>query len=92
MQNLSLYKKDFFLNLRDYVQRAFASVVNEHQKDQVERVLKEKLTNIFNSPGGANAVDWENEPLPMYVYFFLLKICHLELIFIKLPLIIFFLF
>ncbi|XP_059155155.1 leukocyte receptor cluster member 8 homolog [Physella acuta] len=51
--------------LKDYVQRAFASVVNEHQKDQVERVLKEKLTNIFNSPGGANAIDWENEPLPI---------------------------
>ncbi|CAL1526348.1 unnamed protein product [Lymnaea stagnalis] len=51
--------------LKDYVQRAFASVVNESQKDQVERVLKEKLTRIFNSPGGANAIDWDNEPLPV---------------------------
>ncbi|XP_013082698.2 leukocyte receptor cluster member 8 homolog [Biomphalaria glabrata] len=52
--------------LKDYVQRAFASVVNESQKDQVERILKEKLTKIFNSPGGANAVNWESEPLPVF--------------------------
>ncbi|RUS70362.1 hypothetical protein EGW08_021876 [Elysia chlorotica] len=52
-------------SLKDYVQRAFASVTNEKEKDQVERVLKEKLTNIFNSPGGANAVNWAEEPLPL---------------------------
>ena len=50
---------------REYVQRAFASVTNEDEKDQVERVLKEKLTRIFNSPGGANAVNWADEPLPL---------------------------
>ncbi|KAH9492800.1 Leukocyte receptor cluster (LRC) member 8 [Bulinus truncatus] len=51
--------------LKDYVQRAFASVINENQKDHIERVLKEKLTKIFNSPGGVNAVNWETEPLPL---------------------------
>ncbi|GFR84307.1 leukocyte receptor cluster member 8 homolog [Elysia marginata] len=52
-------------NKADYVQRAFASVTNEKEKDQVESVLKEKLTTIFNSPGGANAVNWAEEPLPL---------------------------
>ena len=54
-------------SLKDYVQRAFGSVTNESEKDQVERVLKEKLTKIFNTEGGggANSIDWDNEPLPM---------------------------
>ena len=50
---------------RDYVQRAFGSVTNENEKDKVERILKDKLTKIFNSEGGANAVNWRDEPLPM---------------------------
>lgn len=45
--------------------RAFASVP-ESCKDQMEAVLKQKLTSAF-AKSESWAVDWEKEPLPMLV-------------------------
>ena len=61
----------FLLFTREYVQRAFASVSNEMEKDRVEAVLKEKIEQAFNE-GSAMTKDWSQEPLPLYV---LLGLC-----------------
>lgn len=55
----------FALSYRNYVHRAFASVP-ESCKDQMEAVLKQKLTSAF-AKSESWAVDWEKEPLPMLV-------------------------
>lgn len=49
---------------RNWVQRAFASVKNAEEKDKMEAILKDKLTDAFTS-GSAFTIDWENEPLPL---------------------------
>lgn len=48
---------------RDYVQRAFASVSEECQKDEMERCLRVKLKEIFDDHT-AWSKDWSKEPLP----------------------------
>lgn len=50
-------------DLKNYVHRAFASVP-ESCKDQMEAVLKQKLTSAF-AKSESWAVDWEKEPLPI---------------------------
>ncbi|XP_029637355.2 leukocyte receptor cluster member 8 homolog isoform X1 [Octopus sinensis] len=50
-------------SLKDYVQRAFASVNEENQKDEMERCLKMKLKGIFDDQTPWN-IDWYKEPLP----------------------------
>ena len=59
---------------RDYVQRAFASVSNEMEKDRVEAVLKEKIEKAFNE-GAAMLKDWSKEPLPLYVLVVCVCVC-----------------
>lgn len=51
-------------SLRDYVQRAFSSVADTEEKDKMETVLKELLTDVF-STGKAWSTDWSREPLPL---------------------------
>lgn len=48
--------------LKLYVQRCFASVSDE-QKDEMEQVLKDKLTVRFKS-GSAMSHNWDVEPIP----------------------------
>ena len=52
---------------REYVQRAFASVSNEVEKDRVESALKEKIEQAFTE-GVALTKDWSQEPIPQYVF------------------------
>lgn len=49
-------------SLKLYVQRCFASV-SETQKDDMESVLKERLTLCFKS-GSAASHNWDTEPIP----------------------------
>jgi hypothetical protein len=49
---------------REYVQRAFASAITDGQRDEVEKVLKDKLTSAFND-GTAWSKDWGQESLPL---------------------------
>ena len=49
--------------LKDYVTRAFASATIDTEKDQVEHLLKEKITYTFKN-GMANKINWAKEPLP----------------------------
>eukprot|EP00058_Branchiostoma_floridae_P021535 XP_002607025.1 hypothetical protein BRAFLDRAFT_281842 [Branchiostoma floridae] len=50
-------------SLKEYVQRAFARCEKEIDKDQVEIILKGKLTSVFNN-GSAWTINWDKEPLP----------------------------
>ncbi|XP_052268279.1 leukocyte receptor cluster member 8 homolog [Dreissena polymorpha] len=50
-------------NLKNWVQRAFASVSAEN-KDKMEGILKVKLTAAFTS-GTAFTTDWDSTPLPL---------------------------
>ncbi|ESP01083.1 hypothetical protein LOTGIDRAFT_140003 [Lottia gigantea] len=54
--------------LKKYVQKAFATFAHESHKDQIESILKERLTEVFKS-GDAWSIDWENEPLPRFTKF-----------------------
>lgn len=56
--------------------RAFASVP-ESCKDQMEAVLKQKLTTAF-AKSESWAVDWEKEPLPMLVIYVRLHSLHIQ--------------
>ena len=58
----------WFFFCRNYVHRAFASVP-ETCKDQMEAVLKQKLTAAF-ARSESWSVDWEKEPLPVLVFVF----------------------
>lgn len=49
-------------SLKLYVQRCFASV-GETQKDEMQSVLKERLTHCFKS-GSAASHNWDTEPIP----------------------------
>ncbi|KAK6187832.1 hypothetical protein SNE40_005769 [Patella caerulea] len=49
--------------LKLYVQKAFATFSHESQKDQIESILKDRLTQAFNS-GDVWKIDWANEPMP----------------------------
>ena len=65
---LSIFCSNSFVLIsccRNYVQRAFASAVNEVQKDCIEKHLKEKLTQVFND-GTAYTTDWDKESIPGY--------------------------
>lgn len=53
----------FFINNREYVQRAFEKCETEADKDQTEQFLKNMLTTSFKD-GTAWVVDWDKEPLP----------------------------
>lgn len=46
------------------MQRAFASVSNEMEKDRVEAALKEKIEQSFKE-NSALTKDWSKEPLPL---------------------------
>ncbi|KAL4240726.1 Leukocyte receptor cluster (LRC) member 8 [Mactra antiquata] len=50
-------------SLKKWVQKAFGSVKNDQDKDKMESILKERLTDAFTS-GRAFTTDWDNEPLP----------------------------
>ncbi|PVD38788.1 hypothetical protein C0Q70_01411 [Pomacea canaliculata] len=56
--------KEWSPELKEYVQRAFASAQNETEKDRMEALLKEKLQRAFDD-GSAATKDWANEPLPV---------------------------
>lgn len=56
--------------------RAFASVP-ETCKDQMEAVLKQKLTAAF-ARSESWSVDWEKEPLPVLVFVFVYTIMNVE--------------
>ncbi|CAL8100533.1 unnamed protein product [Calicophoron daubneyi] len=47
--------------LKDYVQRAFCSIDTPEEKDQMERILKEKLEYIFRNN---IKIDWTKENIP----------------------------
>lgn len=66
----------FAVSFRNYVHRAFASVP-ESCKDQMEAVLKQKLTTAF-AKSESWAVDWEKEPLPMLVIYVRLHSLHIQ--------------
>ena len=49
--------------LKAYVQRCFASASSDGEKDRMERLLKQKLTEVFQS-GDEYTTKWDVEPLP----------------------------
>ncbi|XP_060591986.1 leukocyte receptor cluster member 8 homolog isoform X2 [Ruditapes philippinarum] len=49
--------------LKNWVQKAFSSVRDDPDKDRMEAILKEKLTDAFTS-GKAFTTNWDVEPLP----------------------------
>ncbi|XP_053393321.1 leukocyte receptor cluster member 8 homolog isoform X2 [Mercenaria mercenaria] len=49
--------------LKNWVQKAFSSVRDDPDKDRMEAILKEKLTDAFTS-GKAFTTNWDIEPLP----------------------------
>ena len=51
-------------SLKMFVQRCFSSVKDPRDKDVVEALLREKLTQAFNS-GVAQTKNWDNEALPV---------------------------
>ncbi|ELU09593.1 hypothetical protein CAPTEDRAFT_184770 [Capitella teleta] len=50
-------------SLKVYVERCFASVKSDTEKDTMEKLLRDKLTAVFNSKT-VDTIDWANEPLP----------------------------
>ena len=59
-----MYYMSVKLIFRQYVERSFASV-RADQKDQMEELLKVKLTSVFTSDKtSVTDVDWESEPVP----------------------------
>ena len=50
--------------MMDYVERSLNSVPSETEKDEVEKLLTQRLTKLLNT-FGVDSVDWNNEPLPM---------------------------
>ncbi|TGZ73375.1 hypothetical protein CRM22_001554 [Opisthorchis felineus] len=54
-------KEQWSAELKDYVQRAFCSIDTKEEKDQMERILKEKLEYIFRNN---ITVDWTTENIP----------------------------
>ncbi|KAF7233096.1 hypothetical protein EG68_10835 [Paragonimus skrjabini miyazakii] len=54
-------KEQWSQELKDYVQRAFCSIDTKEEKDQMERILKEKLEYIFRNN---IKVDWTTENIP----------------------------
>jgi hypothetical protein len=49
--------------LKEYVQRCFAEATNDKEKDEMEKLLKEKLTFVFNRKL-VNVINWNTEKLP----------------------------
>lgn len=47
---------------REYVQRAFCSTDTSIEKDQMERILREKLEYVFRNK---IQIDWTKEPIPV---------------------------
>ncbi|KAL7058424.1 hypothetical protein AAHC03_016838 [Spirometra sp. Aus1] len=47
--------------LKEYVRRAFCSTDNAVEKDQMERILREKLEYVFRNK---IQIDWTKEPIP----------------------------
>jgi hypothetical protein len=54
----------FYIIFRNWVQKAFSSVRDDPDKDRMEAILKEKLTDAFTS-GKAFTTNWDVEPLPL---------------------------
>ncbi|CAH8639458.1 unnamed protein product [Heterobilharzia americana] len=54
-------KEQWSDELKEYVQRAFCSIDTSEEKDQMERILKEKLEYIFRNN---IKVDWKTENIP----------------------------
>lgn len=50
-------------SLKRYAMRAFGKCKSELDRDQVEIVLKGKLTKMYRD-GAMWSIDWDNEPLP----------------------------
>ena len=57
------YQNNVLFILRQYVNRCFAKCKTEVDKDQVEIILKGKITKAA-SDGAISTKDWNNEPLP----------------------------
>ncbi|CAH8628388.1 unnamed protein product [Schistosoma margrebowiei] len=54
-------KEQWSDELKEYVQRAFCSIDTSEEKDQMERILKEKLEYVFRNN---IKVDWKTENIP----------------------------
>ena len=52
------------LPLKLYVQRCFSSVRNDCDKDHMEKLLRQVLTDAFNT-GTSNTKEWSKEPVPI---------------------------
>lgn len=63
MANLTPHSGDMPESLKRYAMRAFSKCKSELDRDQVEIVLKGKLTKMFHD-GGLWAIDWDKEQLP----------------------------
>ncbi len=55
----SMAHLDYFI--RNYVTRAFCTLENDIEKDQMERILKEKIDYILKNK---ITIDWTKEPIP----------------------------
>jgi len=49
--------------LAAYVERAFKSASNQEELVQIQKIIKEKITD-YQTKGFINSIDWNNEPLP----------------------------
>ncbi|XP_077490689.1 uncharacterized protein LOC144101411 isoform X2 [Amblyomma americanum] len=63
MANLAPHSGDWPESLKRYAMRAFGKCKSEIDRDQVEIVLKGKLTKMY-CDGAMWSIDWDKEPLP----------------------------
>ncbi|XP_037287198.2 leukocyte receptor cluster member 8 isoform X2 [Rhipicephalus microplus] len=63
MANLTPHGGDWPESLKRYAMRAFGKCKSELDRDQVEIVLKGKLTKMYRD-GAMWSIDWDKEPLP----------------------------
>ncbi len=61
--NAAAAQQEWPRDLKNFVSRCFASVKDDDDKNAIEKYLKVKLTNAFNS-GTAFKIDWDSEPVP----------------------------
>lgn len=68
MCNIAHCRKNYalFVN-RGYIQRAYAAVKTDEEKEKLEEYLKQRIDPLIQS-GAVFAVNWTNEPLPHEVF------------------------